>query len=113
MVPLILCLQCASVSGAAPALSPEPGTIARYAVLTGKVSAPPPFAGVDLVYGPREDGGLWWQLSVRPAAKEGEAPPPLFRLRILSAADPAADRGPGASLGVRRYVLRIPATGET
>ena len=94
--------------------APAPGTHGHFLVLTGKTSTPPPFSAVDIVYGPRErSGGLelfWWQLSVVPAAKEGEAKP-LFRLRGLTACDPLA--WPAVPVGFERYILKLEATGET
>jgi len=35
--------------------SPAPGTHGHYAVLTATPHQPPPFAAVDVLYGPRED----------------------------------------------------------
>lgn len=113
---------------ASPPRAPEPGRHGHFLVLTGKTHAPPPFASVDIVYGPREevDGAtwLWWELSAR--AESSVDSQPLFRLRALTSRDPLAPRtaptGPAASgpavsaaaapIAFRRYVLGIEATGE-
>ncbi len=118
MVGTIVLLLSLPVPGALGDPLPAPGTHAHYLVLTGKTGTAPPFASVDVVYGPRETAGseeqVWWQLEARPEAKEGENPAPLFRLRVLSRFDPLEAR-PGHldSLRIARYVLRIDATGET
>ncbi len=100
--------------------APPPGAHGHYLVLTGKTHTPPPFASVDIVYGPREpvDGaeGVWWQLEVRAepkegATKEGEARPlPLFRLRALTSRDPLDSSA--EPIRFARYILRIDAAGE-
>ena len=74
--------------------SPAPGMHAHYAVLTADWDGPPPFAAVDVVYGPREtvrgQECQWWQLELR---KENDPKTtPLLSLRILSLRDPLGDR---------------------
>lgn len=93
--------------------SPKPGTHAHYAALTADWDGPAPFAAVDVVYGPREQVRgrecVWWQLEVRKDADVKTEP--MFSLRVLSDADPVADRaGP---IMIERYILRIPSAGET
>jgi hypothetical protein len=93
--------------------SPAPGTHGHYAVLTATPGQPPPFAAVDVLYGPREDvggtAGFWWQLEAR--AKDSADAPPLFVLRALSREDPL--QAAAESLHISRYLLRIPETAET
>ncbi len=87
------------------------GMRVRYLVLTVEKETPPPFGEVDFMYGPRETGvfgeGLWWQLDVR--NKAGGDEPPLFALRGLSFRDPLLGE---ENLGIHRYILHIPKTGE-
>ena len=93
--------------------APAPGAHGHYAVLTATPHEPPPVAAVDVVYGPREqvDGveHLWWQLEVR--ADDDFQCEPLLQLRGLTREDPL--REVGEPLFFARYILRIPATGET
>ena len=98
---LIVLLGCVTIwpaSSRCPADDslPPPGTHGHYAVLTATPHQPPPFAAVDIVYGPREEiqgtPHLWWQLEVR-----GEDSPDaaaLLRVRALTRQDPLrADSG--------------------
>ncbi|HOA72968.1 MAG TPA: hypothetical protein PL151_19150 [Phycisphaerae bacterium] len=88
-----------------------PGTHARFLSLTCKPRTAPPFAVVDVTYGPNEaiDGqvGVWWQLEARtdPDAE------PLFQLQALTNRDPL--RGTAEPLSFHRYILHLPATNET
>ena len=94
-----------------------PGTRLSFRVLRARTEAAPPFAAVDFVYGPKEQGGhsgpgapnhgQWWQLEIRTNAET--ATTPLCTVRGLTSADPLA--GPG-KLQFARYQLRIPETGE-
>ena len=101
-----------SVCCLAGEVPPAPGTHGHYAVLTATPDQAPPFAAVDILYGPREDvqgaSGFWWQLEAR--AKDSADVPPLFQLRALSREDPlqAAE-----GLHFARHMLRIPETQET
>lgn len=103
-------LVCTVAQAAQP---PLPGAHAHYAVLTADWDGPAPFASVDVVYGPRESirgqEYLWWQLQVRKENDPKSAP--LMTLRTLSSRDPLADSP--EPMKVERYILRIPATGET
>ncbi len=103
-------LFCAVAVLAQPAPSPAPGTRLHYVVLSGLAGARPPFATVDVVYGPAgRDGGLrWWQLEARAATNEGAAP--LFTMRALAAGNPLSEGARPVAL--TRYQLRIPETGE-
>jgi len=97
--------------------SPLPGTRLSYWVLSTRTEAAPPFAAVDFIYGPKEQGGhadcrpsnhgQWWQLEIR--ANPEAATPALCVIRGLTAADPLARPEP---LPFVRYQLRIPETGE-
>ncbi|MBN1422394.1 MAG: hypothetical protein JXP34_26700 [Planctomycetes bacterium] len=100
-----------AIAAIAMALSagPAPGTHAHYRVLTAQPHTPPPFDVVDVVYGPREGDGVWWQLSVR--KKDDGQGEPILRLRALTPGDPLA--GGSAPRRFDRYILRIPETGET
>jgi len=52
---------------------PDSGTHGHYSVLTCKVNTPPPFQAVDFVYGPYENGSIWWQLEAK-ASEDDESP---------------------------------------
>jgi hypothetical protein len=107
-------LAAALFAGAARAdwtpASPPPGTRLRFAVLSGQTGAKRPFASVDFVYGPAEDGGKsrWWQLAVRSETNQDALP--LFELRALADGDPL--RGKNDTIRFGRYQLRIPETSE-
>jgi hypothetical protein len=103
-------LAAAAVS-AHPPLQPPAGTRRHYLVFSGRNELPPPFATVDLVYGPNEGGRnfRWWQLEAR--SKTNLDAPPLFVLRALTSADPLAEKQ--QPLEFARYLLQIPETGET
>ncbi len=94
----------------------EPGTRAHYLALTCETGEPAPFAAVDLTFGPAggegDSGAVWWQLEVHDnAAGEGE---PLVRLWALTAEDPVSVAGGNTSPPTfHRYILQVPATGET
>lgn len=92
--------------------APAPGTHGHYAVLTATPDQPPPFAAVDILYGPREqvEGAscLWWQLEVR--TKDASGAPTLLQLRALTREDPLQEAA--RPLHFSRYLLRIPETGE-
>jgi hypothetical protein len=97
--------------------APESGTRLSFRVLSALPERPPPFAAVDLVYGPRESGnnggrksnlkGQWWQLEIRTNAEPGRVPQCI--VRGLTSADPLANR---ERMAFWRYQLRTPATGE-
>ncbi|MBI4584832.1 MAG: hypothetical protein HY717_12525 [Planctomycetes bacterium] len=120
MIPILCEICLISVHLAVPDAAPEPGAHGHFLALTGKTNTPPPFADVDLYYGPREkistpageEEALWWQLEARPEAKEGEPRPaaPLFRLRALTSRDPLADEA--EPIRFHRYLLRLEAAGE-
>lgn len=98
-------------NGVAAVVAP-PGTYARYLALTCKPRTPTPFAVVDLLYGAAENAdnqasGVWWQLEAR-TAPDAE---PTFQLQALTSRDPLD--GSNKPLKFHRYILRIPATGET
>jgi hypothetical protein len=101
------------VRGSADGSSPVLGTHGHYAVLTATPHQAPPFAAVDVLYGPREDvdgrSHLWWQLEVR--AEDSADAPPLFQLRALTREDPLQETS--QNLHFSRYLLRIPGTSET
>jgi hypothetical protein len=107
-------IACAVAAGT-PA--PEAGAQGHYLVLTGKTDAPPPFAFLDITYGPRQDSPegqlIWWQMEAGAKPEKGDERIPLFRLRVLSRVDPlAADRAPDRPLGIARYILRIDSARE-
>jgi hypothetical protein len=92
---------------------PDPGTHGHYLVLSAKTDAPPPFAAVDFIYGPREKVGdreyQWWQLEVRAGADFQSTP--LLQLRALTSRDPLARSD--APLQFQRYILRTLDPAET
>jgi len=95
------------------AIAAAPYTQGHYRVLPGEPGAAPPFAVVEIAYGPArslEDGKtvrLSWQLSARRDEGGNE---PLFELRAETTRDPLADSAD--PLTFVRYALRIPETGE-
>ncbi|MBI5385475.1 MAG: hypothetical protein HZA90_12420 [Verrucomicrobia bacterium] len=94
-------------------LGAEPGTRARYLLLTAQPNTPPPAVAVDFITGPMEklNGATWhwWQLELRSAAAQSNAP--LCVVRGLTSADPLAGRA--GKLEFARYLLRLPDLGET
>jgi hypothetical protein len=96
---------------AQPPLLPPAGSRLHYLVFSGRCDLPPPFATVDLVYGPGQGGKnfRWWQLEVR--GKTNSDAPPLFMIRALTSADPLVEKQ--HPMEFARYQLRIPETGET
>jgi hypothetical protein len=91
----------------------QAGLRARYDVLSTQDRAAPPFAEVDVVLGPREKHSgtakVWWQLEIRTNANSQTDP--ICIVRGLTASDPWADGQ--SSSNFARYLLKIPATGET
>lgn len=86
-------------------------TRARYLALTALPHTPPPFVSADFIFGPPEktgaQAGQWWQLE----ARTNQAAPPLFQLRALTDGNPLDP--PARPIKFKRYILRLPATGET
>jgi len=105
----IFLILSAAVS-AQPHLQPPAGTRLHYLAFSGRSDVPPPFATVDLVYGPGEGARnfRWWQLEVR--ARTNPDALPLFLLRALTSADPLTEKQ--HPIEFARYQLRIPETGE-
>lgn len=89
----------------------QPGSLARYEVISCRSDAAPPFEFVDILYGPRvaEQGSECSWLAIRPRGKERDAGP-AFELQLLTAGDPLRVQ---ADVPVLRYLLDIPDTGET
>lgn len=88
------------------------GTRARYLVLTAQPHTPPPFAAVDVVWGPtvtQPVSGQWWQLEIRTNADPATAP--VVVVRALTRTEPLSTH-PDA-LQFSRYIVRVPALGET
>ncbi len=88
--------------------APEPGTRLHYLVLSAKTEVAPPFASVDFIYGPRENGGRWWQMEIR-APQSSNAPAQstalLCSVRGLTVTDPLGEEAiPPQFL---RYQLRV------
>jgi hypothetical protein len=89
-----------------------------FLVLSAGTETAPPFAVVDVLYGPpgqidrrdqaRAKPSLWWQLEIRTNAEPGTIP--LCMMRALTDADPLGARQP---LRFARYQLKVPETGET
>jgi len=98
--------------------APVPGTRLSFRMLSTRTEAPPPFAAVDFVYGPKEPSGRrgprapkagqWWQLEIRTNADGAGGP--LCIVRGLTSADPLAAR---EKVHFARYQMRIPETGGT
>jgi hypothetical protein len=91
-----------------------PGTIGHYAVLTCWMSNPPPVGAVDFICGPSErvsDAACtWWQLDIRKSEDAKDATP-LVQVRGLTSRNPLA--GGSEPAWFERYMVRIPAAGET
>src|SRR5580704_6859040 len=88
--------------------APETGTRLHSLVLSAKTDVSPPFGSVDFVYGPKNNGGRWWQLEIR--AEAAATNTPLCTMRALTAEDPL-DAATGA-LHFERYQLRASETNE-
>jgi hypothetical protein len=86
--------------------APEPGTRLHYLVLSGKTEVPPPFASVDIIYGPRENGARWSQMEIRAQAAVTNAP--YCTIRGLTATDPLSDKA--SAWDFLRYQLRTSET---
>ncbi|MDB6028629.1 MAG: hypothetical protein JWM68_4852 [Verrucomicrobiales bacterium] len=85
----------------------------RYVAISTKTDAKPPFAAVDLVYGPTEkiskrELRQWWHLEVRTNVDQVI---PSCIVRALTDGDPLTLKRP--QLHFARYQLQIPETGET
>jgi hypothetical protein len=87
--------------------APPPGTHAVYRVMSAEVRKPAPFARVDVIYGPADEG-VSWQLAVY---EEPDSPAPAVEVRATTDRDPFT-RGED-TLRFETYAVRFPESGET